>query len=228
MGILDTRDFTLKRYEKLCEAVIASRYNNVTFKEYFEQEDNSIDDKFSITAERKERLKVIKHYVNKRERFLKNMEFGSKEREKYFERKLGSIKKPTMEDVFKMQREKKGRTNFDDLGLRELEEKASEIGFITKNEYITELIKNNYLELSKSLGKNNLEKGNKVLSELIGHRKILLLNISKLEDTIKKELETKKKDYQQRIKNAQNGVDRIKKMLSERNNHFKKLIDLLK
>lgn len=38
MRILDNRDFTLKKYEKLCEAVIASRYNNVTFKEYFEQE----------------------------------------------------------------------------------------------------------------------------------------------------------------------------------------------
>jgi hypothetical protein len=40
MRILDNRDFTLKKYEKLCEAVIASRYNNVAFKEYFEEENN--------------------------------------------------------------------------------------------------------------------------------------------------------------------------------------------
>jgi len=34
LRLLDNRDFTLKKYEQLCEAVAASKYTNVTFEEY--------------------------------------------------------------------------------------------------------------------------------------------------------------------------------------------------
>jgi hypothetical protein len=46
MGILDTRDFTLKRYEMLCEAIINSKYKVATFRDFFEQKDE--DDNFIL------------------------------------------------------------------------------------------------------------------------------------------------------------------------------------
>jgi len=37
--MLNNRDFTLRKYERLCEAVINSKYKVITFREFFEQKD---------------------------------------------------------------------------------------------------------------------------------------------------------------------------------------------
>lgn len=46
MRILNNRDFTLKKYEMLCEAIINSKYKVATFRDFFEQKDE--DDNFII------------------------------------------------------------------------------------------------------------------------------------------------------------------------------------
>ena len=41
MKLLNNRDFTLRKYEKLCEAIINSKYKAVTFRDFFEQNDKN-------------------------------------------------------------------------------------------------------------------------------------------------------------------------------------------
>jgi len=43
LELLSNRDFTLGKYEQLCEAVVNSRYINVTFEEYFARGDNNAE-----------------------------------------------------------------------------------------------------------------------------------------------------------------------------------------
>ena len=41
MKLLSNRDFTLKKYEKLCEVIINSKYRVITFREFFEKKDEN-------------------------------------------------------------------------------------------------------------------------------------------------------------------------------------------
>lgn len=191
-------------------------------------ESNLKNEEKKLAEERKERLTLRKEYIKKRNLFLKHMKKNPVARENYFERKAGRVEAPTIDAVLKMQRKEKGRTNLDDLGLLELEQEVSGNAFSIENEYITDSLTDNYFELVKSLGKNDLDKGRKMLADLILQRNIFLVNIPEAEKRIEKELENKKGNYKDEIKRYKNSILRMKKELSKRNLHLRNLIDLVK
>ena len=87
MKILNNRDFTLKKYEKLCEAIIASRYDNITFREYFRQK--NINGNFVL----------IRHDIDENIRFaldLARLEHGHGIKATYYFR---TIKKVYIPDI---------------------------------------------------------------------------------------------------------------------------------
>ncbi|MCJ7635678.1 hypothetical protein MUP77_25210 [Candidatus Bathyarchaeota archaeon] len=61
MGVLDNRDFTLVKYEQVCQAIANSRYVNVTFQEYFTQ------------PNRAEHLIILRHDIDEDSKYASDI-----------------------------------------------------------------------------------------------------------------------------------------------------------
>jgi hypothetical protein len=59
--IFDDNDFTMGRYERLCNAIASSRYTNMTFAEYFSR------------SPREDRVIILRHDVDESSRFARDM-----------------------------------------------------------------------------------------------------------------------------------------------------------
>ncbi len=89
MVVLNNRDFTLRKYEKLCEAIINSKYKVATFREFFEQKDE--DDNFIL----------IRHDIDENIRFALDMakvEYDYGIRASYYFRTIKKVYVPEIID----------------------------------------------------------------------------------------------------------------------------------
>jgi hypothetical protein len=174
-------------------------------------ESNLKNDEKKLVEEREERLKLRDEFIKKRALFLKRMRSGRPTREKYFERKLGRLEKPTIEDVIEMQREEKESINIDDL----------------KNDYLNQVIEENKLKLATILGNNDVDKGSKDLAKLILQKKKLFIQISVEKHQIQKALNNKKGNYKEQVRKLKETLFIHEKDFKERNLHLRSLVNLL-